>query len=61
MIARSSRMAPANGIARDDLGGGQALGVLLETLDPEQLRANRLFDAYPSSFVIRWTTHPVPS
>ena len=44
---------PARRAAEDGLGGGQALGVLLEPLDPEELRPDRLFDAYPSPFTIR--------
>ncbi len=44
---------PAGRAAQDGLGGGQALGVLLESLDPEELRPDRLFDAYPSPFTIR--------
>jgi len=44
---------PARCATKDGLGGGQALGVLLEPLDPEELRPDRLFDAYPSPFTIR--------
>jgi len=45
--------APARRVVHDGLGGGEALGVLLEPLDPEELRPNRLLDAYPVPFTIR--------
>jgi len=44
---------PARRAAPHGLGGGQALRVLLEPLDAEELRPNRLLDAYPSPFTIR--------
>jgi hypothetical protein len=53
VVDAPQQAVPARRAAQDGLGGGQALGVLLEPLDTEQLRPNRLFDSYPSSFTIR--------
>jgi hypothetical protein len=44
--------AASRPIAHDGLRGGEALGMLLEPLDSEQLRADRLLDDYASAFTM---------